>query len=335
MDGPDPGAPASAPRHPRLRALLRRRTLVICACAALGLAAANGAVIAAIAAGSHPRATNWPAPGYVFWPLRSWRTVERRLDEIPRSARLSRRVLDTVSYRGTSFPIHLLHFRAAGGAERPPRVLLVSGVHGTETSGVEALLSLAAELARDPAALPSADIDIVPVANPWGWVYGYRYNGDGEDMNRDFASRRTREAAAIRELVAAGGPYDLVMDLHESKKYGYFVYQYLPHGRGLGEEYARILRDMGKPAQENYREGLFRTRGGILRMPAVALPWIAAARQLSLEHYTRLHGTPQSYTVETPLWDEFDDRVRVHRKAVSAFIGSVAAAREAEPAMGR
>jgi hypothetical protein len=335
MDGPEPGAPAPPPVLPRLRKLLAHRTFIICACAALGLAAVNGAVVAAIAAGSHPRATNWPAPEYVFWPLRSWRTVERRLDELPRSARLSRGVLDTVSYRGVSFPIHVLHFRAAGAGERPAKVLLVSGVHGTETSGVEALLSLAADLARDPAALPAAEIDIVPVANPWGWVYGYRYNGDGEDMNRDFASRRTREAAAIRGLVARNGPYDLVMDLHESKKYGYFLYQYLPRGSGLGEQYARILRDMGKPAQENYREGLFRTRGGVLRMPAVVLPWVAAARQLSLEHYTRLHGSPQSYTVETPLWDEYDDRVRVHRRAVSAFIGSVAAGRDAEPVLGR
>ena len=320
---------------PRLRGLLRSRTFIICASVVLGLAAANGALIAAIAVASHPRATNWPQPSYVFWPQRSWRTVEKRLAELPPSARLSRSVLTTVSYRGVTLPVHALHFRPVDGGPRPLKVLLVSGVHGTETSGVEALLSLASDLARDPSAWPSAAIDIVPVANPWGWVYGYRYNGDGEDMNRDFASRRTREAAAIRDLVSANGPYDLVMDLHESKKYGYFVYQYLAQGPGLGEEYARILRQMGKPAQENYWEGPFRARGGILRIPVVALPWIAAAGQLSLEHYTRLHGTPQSYTVETPLWDEFADRVLVHRRAVSAFVRSVVEERQSPAELGR
>jgi hypothetical protein len=214
-------------------------------------------------------------------------------------------------------------------------VLLVSGVHGTETSGVEALLSFAAELARDPGSWPEAAIDIVPVANPWGWVYGYRYNGDGFDINRDFASRRTREAEAIRRLVRENGPYDLVMDLHESKKYGYFVYQYLPPGPGLGDLYTRILREMGKPAQENYREGIFRTRAGVLRMPAAALAWIAAAGSLSLEHYARLHGTRQSYTVETPLWDEFADRVTVHRKAVAAFIRAVGDDKDPAAALSR
>lgn len=316
------------------RAVHSRRFL-IAASALLGIVALNAAVVAAIAARSHFHASNWPAPGYVFWPQRSWRSVEKRLDELPRSWRLSRGVLATVSYRGVSFPIPLLRFRAADGEVRPLRVLLVSGVHGTETSGVEALLSLAADLAREPSAWPGAAIDIVPVANPWGWVYGYRYNGDGEDMNRDFASRRTREAAAIRGLIHDNGPYDLVMDLHESKKYGYFIYQYLPPGPGLGEQYVRILQDMGKPAQENYREGIFRTRGGILHMPAAILPWIAAAGRLSLEHYARLHGTRQAYTVETPLWDEYTDRVLVHRKAVAAFIRGVDGLRDPSSELSR
>ena len=317
------------------RALLKRRGFLIALCALLGFLALNAGIVAAIAAGSHFRASNWPGPSFVFWPQRSWQSVQGRLEALPRSSRLTRGLLGTVSYRGASFSVPLLSFRAAAQEARPLKVLLVSGVHGTETSGVEALLSLAGELAREPSMWPAAAIDIVPVANPWGWVYGYRYNGDGEDMNRDFASGRTREAAMIRELIRKNGPYDLVMDLHESKNYGYFIYQYLPQGPGLGEEYANILRDLGKPAQENYREGIFRARGGVLRIPAAALPWIAAAGRLSLEHYARLHGTGQSYTVETPLWDEFPERVLVHRRTVAAFIASVESARDPSTQLSR
>jgi hypothetical protein len=317
------------------RALLKRRGFLIALCALLGFLALNAGIVAAIAAGSHFRASNWPGPSFVFWPQRSWQSVQGRLEALPRSSRLTRGLLGMVSYRGASFSVPLISFRAAAQEARPLKVLLVSGVHGTETSGVEALLSLAGELAREPSMWPAAAIDIVPVANPWGWVYGYRYNGDGEDMNRDFASGRTREAAMIRELIRKNGPYDLVMDLHESKKYGYFIYQYLPQGPGLGEEYANILRDLGKPAQENYREGIFRARGGVLRIPAAALPWIAAAGRLSLEHYARLHGTRQSYTVETPLWDEFPERVLVHRRTVAAFIASVESARDPSTQLSR
>jgi hypothetical protein len=317
------------------RAPLKRRGFLIALFSLLGFLALNAGIVAAIAAGSHFRASNWPGPSFVFWPQRSWKSVQARLEALPRSPRLMRGVLGTVSYRGASFSVPLISFRAAAQEARPLKVLLVSGVHGTETSGVEALLLLAGELAREPAPWPAAAIDIVPVANPWGWVYGYRYNGDGQDMNRDFASGRTREAAMIRGLIRKNGPYDLVMDLHESKKYGYFIYQYLPPGPGLGEEYADILRDLGKPAQENYREGIFRARGGILRIPVAALPWIAAARRLSLEHYARLHGTRQSYTVETPLWDDFPERVLVHRRTVAAFIASVESARDPSAGLSR
>jgi hypothetical protein len=249
--------------------------------------------------------------------------VERRLTALPPSPRLTRRVLGTVTYRQSRLPIHALSFSAAGGPGTR-RVLLVGSVHGTESAGAEAILTLAAELAADPARYPDLRIDMIPVANPWGWVHGYRYNGDGEDVNRDFASRRTPEADIIRSFIRAQGPYDLVMDLHESRKPGYFIYQYLSTRDGMEDEYQRVLAGLGKPRESSYREGLFRTDDGILMMPTAVLPWIAWARRLSLEHYTRLHGTRHSYTVETPLGDVFPDRVEVHRRTVHAFLNRMA-----------
>lgn len=166
-------------------------------------------------------------------------------------------------------------------------------------------------------------IDLVPVINPWGWVYGYRYDGDGEDVNRDFASRRTQESRILRGLMDRGGSYDLVLDLHESKKPGYFIYQYLPGSEGLGAVYVRLLGRMGRPRENNYREGLFATHDGILTTPAAVLPWIALGGRLSLEQYARLHGTRHAYTVETPLSDDFEQRVSVHVQTVLTFIDTM------------
>jgi predicted deacylase len=146
------------------------------------------------------------------------------------------RVIGEVSYRGASYPIRLLHFSSLQGDRRSLRVFLASGVHGTESAGVEALLRLCEELARGPRLYPEVTLDIVPVVNPWGWVHGYRYDGEGEDVNRDFSSRRTQEARILRSFIDRSGPYDLVLDLHESKKSGYFIYQYLSAAQGLGGE---------------------------------------------------------------------------------------------------
>jgi hypothetical protein len=155
-------------------------------------------------------------------------------------------------------------------------------MHGTETAGVKALLRYAAKLAGAHAGArtdwhpgPAADVTIIPVTNPWAWTYGYRYDGEGEDVNRDFASARTQEAAALRSFMQEHGPWDLFMDLHESKKAGYFIYQYLPESQGLGADYVRILKTLGRPLENAYREGPFRVHRGLLTMPASTLPWIA------------------------------------------------------------
>ena len=300
--------------------LARSRVFIACAGFLLGIAALNAAISIAITAGSRHEASAWPGSAYTFWPERSWRQVERRIGSLAPAPRLDSRVIGEVSYRGSSYPVHLLRFAAAGTSPRPLRVLLASGVHGTETAGVEALLRLAENIARDPTLYSAATLDIVPVVNPWGWIYGYRYDGEGEDVNRDFSSRRTQEAKILRSFIDRNGPYDLVIDLHESKKYGYFIYQYLPAEQALGGEYVRMLTRRGKPRENAYREGIFAAVNGILATPATALPWIALGGRLSLEQYTRLRGMRHSYTVETPLRDDFDERVAVHRDTVDIFV---------------
>jgi murein peptide amidase A len=304
----------------RLAVRPRPRLLIVCAALLLGMAAVNAGISIGIAAVSRHEASAWPGASFTFWPERSWRQVERRIRSLPPGPRMESEVIGEVSYRGSSYPIHLLRFPSLRGERRALRVFLASGVHGTESAGVEALLRLCEEIARNPQMFAEVALDVVPVVNPWGWIHGYRYDGEGEDVNRDFASRRTQEARILRSFIDRNGPYDLVLDLHESKKYGYFIYQYLPAAQGLGGEYVRLLGRMGKPRENAYREGIYGAVNGILSMPVSALPWVALGGRLSLEQYTRMHGTRHSYTIETPLRDDFDERVAVHRETVSLFV---------------
>jgi hypothetical protein len=317
---PPPPAPAG------LRTAAQRgrsRALVVGLAVALAFAAFNGAIAAVVAAGSRHEASAWPGSSFTFWPERNWGKLQQRIRSLPASTRLRGRDIGRVTYRNASFEVPSFSFSASGKGWRAPRVLVVSGVHGTETAGVEAVLRIAEMLARDPGRYSAVSIDLVPVINPWGWVYGYRYDGDGEDVNRDFASRRTQEARLIRGLMDSGGSYDLVLDLHESKKPGYFIYQYLRPAEGFGDAYVKLLGRLGRPRENTYREGVFAARDGVLSIPAAALPWIALGGRLSLEQYARLHGTRHAYTVETPLQDEFERRVAVDVQTVLTFIGLI------------
>lgn len=236
---------------------LRIGSLILCV-----LLAANAAVVLAIAGSSPHEAGSWPGDGYRFWPERSWSSFERRLGSLAGSSRAELGVIARVSYRQGSLPIYSLRFPAFPTDQRPLKVLLVSGVHGTETAGVEALLRFARELEMGRRTRAATDITIVPLANPWAWVYGYRWDGAGEDVNRDFSTGRMQEAAALRAFMRKNGPWDLFLDLHESKKPGYFIYQYLPEEEGLGPQYVRILKSMGRPLENTYREGPFRCIAG-------------------------------------------------------------------------
>jgi hypothetical protein len=113
------------------------------------------------------------------------------------------------------------------------------------------------------------------------------------------------------------------------------VYQYLPPGEGLGSSFAGPVESAGERLEDRYRERLWRAEDGVLRMPTAALRWVALARQLPLEHYARLHGTRHAYTVETPVDDEIADRVRIHRRAVAAFVRRIDADADAAGAAAR
>ena len=307
--------------------LTRLRFFLTAVIIATLIIAANLGIAIAVSSAAHHEAFDWPGVGFTFVPLRNWQQIERKIQAIEGSPRLSRSLLGRVSYAQGSLPVHLLSFRPASTARRPLRVLLVSGMHGTETAGPEALLQFAALLARESSRYANVRLDIVPVANPWGWVYGYRYNGEGEDVNRDFSSRRTREAALLKSLMRRDGPFDLVMDLHESQRNSYFIYQYLPLDAGLGGDYVKIVGSLQRPVATAYREWIFNVQGGILRTPSAALFWIGLGRSMALDQYARLHGVRNSYTVETPVWDDFDTRVAVHLRTVQTFISRLLADR--------
>lgn len=303
----------------------RKPAFIVGASIAAAIIAINAGIAVSIFSAAHHEATSWPGKSFTFWPERDWRQVERRLDSLRLPARMESLVLGEVDYREGAFPVRLVRIAPARAGAQPLKVLLVSGIHGTETAGVEALLQFTETMARSPSRNPSVFLDIIPIANPWGWVYGYRYDGEGQDVNRDFASHRTQEARLVQDLMRRDGPFDLVMDLHESKKYGYFIYQYVSPDEGLGGEYVKLLGSLGDPRESNYREWIFPARDGILQTPPAALFWIALGRSLSLEQYARLHGVRHSYTVETPVRDVFDERVAVHLKTVQTFIGSLVA----------
>ncbi len=113
-------------------------------------------------------------------------------------------------------PLWLL--RRAANSPAAPRRLLACGFHGEEPAGPWGLLQFLQGL--DAAALESVHLSLLPLVNCTGFAAGTRFNAEGENPNRGFASPGTTPSAEGRLLLQhaaelAAASRDGVMSCHE------------------------------------------------------------------------------------------------------------------------
>ena len=91
----------------------------------------------------------------------------------------------------------------------PKTVLIMAGVHGDETSGVEVVRSLLSQLTHH-SSLITGRIVLMPLANPDGYEAGTRQNANGVDINRNFPTKdfgtRPRKKKFFGGKIAASEP---------------------------------------------------------------------------------------------------------------------------------
>jgi len=128
-----------------------------------------------------------------------------------------------IEYGAFRAPIWVIRYRPPKASKS---VLITGGVHGNEPAGTAWVNELVALLAENPERYRDVSLDLVPVVNPWGWSRDVRYNRDGQDINRDFASFESQEAVVLKDLFGSR-IYDIVIDHHEDPSAsGFYLYQY-------------------------------------------------------------------------------------------------------------
>jgi predicted deacylase len=106
---------------------------------------------------------------------------------------------------------------------RGPRLAVVAGLHGDETSGPLALLEWACS-AKDPLAPPGVQLWLAPLLNNLGWDAGVR-EWNGLDLNRSFLPGR-QAPEFLRPLLRdwRRRPPHQLLDLHEDAENPGFAY---------------------------------------------------------------------------------------------------------------
>ncbi len=252
-------------------------------------------------------------------PQRDIFTYEKRLQAAVLSSRhLSMEKIGQIVYPGFQAPLWQISFRP----EQPAlyRVFINAAIHGNEPAGAECAIRMVEQLSNRPLLSANAAIDIIPIVNPWGWTHGVRFNRDGIDINRDFATFRSQESRIIRKTLQAK-TYHVMLDLHEDPSAdGFYLYQYGLADKAAGEKVVATVADQGYPIEQNANIAILKSHNGIIDAPMLGLWYLRLTGQLSIANHYRLNNSKYVFTVETPLRFLWEDRLKMQRTAVDGFI---------------
>ena len=223
-----------------------------------------------------------------------------------------------ITYPGFEAPLWQISFQPDGPIKT--NVLFSAGIHGNEPAGTECVMRFVEALARNPEKYQSIAFDIFPLVNPWGWTHDIRFNRAGIDINRDFASFNSQEAAIIRQALQTR-EYNLMFDLHEDPlASGFYIYQYGLKDRQVAERIVAAIEDMGYPVEQDVRMVVLKTQNGIIDAPMWGLHYMRLTGQLSITNYYRLYHSVYVFTVETPTALAFEDRLKMQQTAVELLV---------------
>ena len=256
-------------------------------------------------------------------PLRNIAAFNERLQRAVRSSNLlSLEEIGQVTYPNFKAPLWKISFKPYQPVEY--RVWINAAIHGNEPASAEFIAQFVEQLAQSPHTYEQTAFDIIPIVNPWGWVHDIRFNKDGIDINRDFATFKSQEARSIKNILI-GSSYHLMLDLHEDRSAkGFYLYQYGLSDQIVCRRIVATIRQMGYPIEQNVNMVILKTKDGIIDAPMLGLWYMRLTGQLSIANYYRLANSQAVFTVETPESLLWEDRLRMQKTAVEMLIENFA-----------
>jgi len=214
------------------------------------------------------------------------------------------------------------------GSERRHIVTLSAGMHGDEPAGPWALLGLVYDRLLDE----RFAYRIWPCLNPSGFASGSRCNAEGADVNRSFSRGGTTPESRAVVTANRDRKFALSIDLHEDfEARGFYAYEPLRSGappRYTGR-IVTALDDAGLPVQDLSNEAFDLGPPGVRAVQTIGRGSVVVDAKAESAFFGDglpmslflLRGAAQSaLTFETPLARGWDERVAMHRIAVTTAI---------------
>ena len=230
---------------------------------------------------------------------------------------LSIKEIGQVSYGDFSCPVTVISYR---NSETNCKTLINAAIHGDEPASAYSVIPLIEILMNHKS---KCSFDIIPVINPWGFSQNIRFNKEGIDINRDFASFESQESKIMKSFIA-DNQYSLMIDLHEDPdSKGFYIYQYGRPDKEVPEKVVDKIDQMGYFIEQDVNMVILKTENGIIDAPMWGLWYMRLSGQLSLSNFYRLHNSKDVFTIETPTHLPMSDRVLMQTTAVSVLIDEI------------
>ncbi len=221
---------------------------------------------------------------------------------------------------------------AEAGADHRPTINLSAGMHGDEPAAPWALLSIVTDRLLDE----NYAYRIWPCINPSGYVAGTRANAEGHDVNRSFS--RGGQTPESRAIVTANRDrrFAMSIDLHEDyEAAGFYGFEPLAPGArprfvaaavaaveaaGLPiQDLADVSFDLGSPPEARACQTI--GHGTVTVDAREESRYFSDGLTMSL--FLLRQTAAVGLTFETPLGRPWNDRIAMHRIAVTTAIALV------------
>jgi len=218
----------------------------------------------------------------------------------------TKEIIGVVKYASYEYPLYKLVYNK--NSQSRDSYLIIAGVHGNESAPVFALRDFILHLNNKTPQKKDVSIEFLCIANPYGFEFNQRYNGNGKDINRDMIVLETQEGKIIASAFQTKN-YKKVFDFHEASAQNFFLYCYGVKNKAYAQNILNLLRQKNVVLDTGYEDKILKTEGGMLYVPFYASAYMHSKKTLTIGLYYA--GCENSFTFETPKRSDFAERKRI------------------------
>ena len=217
----------------------------------------------------------------------------------------TKEIIGVVKYASYEYPLYKLVYNK--NSQSRNSYLIIAGVHGNESAPVFALRDFILHLNNKTPQKKDVSIEFLCIANPYGFEFNQRYNGNGKDINRDMIVLETQEGKIIAAAFQTKN-YKKVFDFHEANAQNFFLYCYGVKNKAYAQNILNLLRQKNVVLDTGYEDKILKTEDGMLYVPFYASAYMHSKKTLTIGLYYA--GCENSFTFETPKRSDFAERKR-------------------------